>query len=62
MTDEGLEADDSLAVEAAGAEFFAHLAYLVRLNSGVNARSDCAIRKHARTLSQSLRRGQWIRD
>jgi hypothetical protein len=52
----------NLAVEAAVAEFFAHLAYLVRLNSGVNTRSDRAIREHARNLSQSLRRGQWIRD
>ena len=57
-----LEADDNLAVEAAVTEFFAHLAYVVRLNSGVNARGDCAIREHARNLCQSLRSGQWIRD
>jgi hypothetical protein len=57
-----LEADDSLAVEAAAAEFLEHLAYVARLNNRVNARSDRAIREHARNLSQSLRGGQWIRE
>jgi hypothetical protein len=50
-----LEAEDNLAVEAAVAEFFAHLAYVFRLNSGVNARSDRAIREHARNLCQHWR-------
>ena len=45
-----LEADDSLAVEAAVAELFACLAYAVRLNNGVNARGDRAIGEHARDL------------
>jgi hypothetical protein len=57
-----LEADDSLAVEAAAAEFLERLAYVVRLNNRVNARGDRAIREHARNLSQSLRGGQWIRE
>ncbi|HJZ00832.1 MAG TPA: hypothetical protein VJ305_08925 [Streptosporangiaceae bacterium] len=57
-----LEADDSLAMEAAVATFLAHLADVVRLNNGANARSDRAIREHARNLGQSLRRGQWIRE
>jgi hypothetical protein len=37
-----LAADDSFAVEAAVAKFFAHLTYLIRLNDGLNARSDRA--------------------
>jgi hypothetical protein len=49
-------------VEAAVAEFFARLAYAVRLNNGVNTGGDRAIREHARNLGQSLRRGQWIRE
>jgi hypothetical protein len=49
-------------VEVAVMEFFAYLAYLVRLNDGVNARSDRAIREYARNLGQSLRRRQWIRE
>ena len=49
-------------MEVAAAEFFEHLDYVVRLNNGVNARSDRAICEHARNLSQSLRRRQWIRE
>ena len=49
-------------MEAAGAEFFEHLAYLIRLNNGVDARSDRALREHARNLGQPPWRGQWIRE
>src|SRR5579862_3188143 len=53
-----LEADDSLAAEAAVAEFFACLAYVVRLNNGVNAHGDRAIGEHARHLGvRSVRSG-----
>ena len=37
-------------MEAAGAELFGHLTYVIRLNNGVDARSDRAIREPARNL------------
>jgi hypothetical protein len=46
-----LEADDSLAVEAAAAEFLEHFAYVTRLDNRVNARCDRAIRELRRALA-----------
>jgi hypothetical protein len=51
-----LEVDDGLAAEAAIAKLFEHLARAVQFNHGADARSDRAVREHARNLVEPLRR------
>ena len=51
-----LEADDGLAAEAAVTKLFEHLPRAVQFNRGADARSDRAVREHARNLVQPLRR------
>src|SRR6476646_11733513 len=55
-----LEADDSLAAEAAVAKLFERLARAVQFNHGADAGSDRAVREHVRNLVKPFWRRQGI--
>jgi hypothetical protein len=51
-----LETYDGLAAKVTVAQLFEHLAGAVQFKRGADARSDHALREHARDFVQSLRR------